>query len=224
MTDTIYTENGSVFLPSENMPSTMSDEAKKMSVVFCHEFLLTAAVWLATKSHRQILQFKRVGDKLEVIGSNCYILVSGEINASFTDWDDGVAVKIESDPSIYALLNMFKVLDVDEMPHELEVIGKSATYSIGGYSAQAKALFTIVSTEPLDMDRVIGLASESPEGHALMSSGNLRIIAKLTKMLGLAYNGWYIEPHGKNKAMVLRLKPEEDQGNILIMAMPQKEG
>ncbi len=198
-------------------------EDKKMSAVFSHDFLLDAAVWLANKSFNPILQFKRVGDKLEVMGSNAYIIVSGEIDASFSGWDDGVAVKLTECEAIYALLKLLRSIDVDEGVHELEIVGNFATYIIDGTTTKSDVFFTSVNMKPLDMDGLAGLASEAPEGRTLMASENLRIMAKLTKMLGFKHTGWYIEPHGKNKAMALRPNPENDTNNILIMAMPQRE-
>jgi hypothetical protein len=184
---------------------------------------LTAAVWLANKNYMPVLQFKRVGDKLEVTGSNAYILVRGEIDASFSGWDDGVAVKLSESAPTNALLTMLRSFDVDEGPHELEIVGNCATYMIDGINTKCDVFFMFATTKPLDIEGLAGLASEAPEGRTLMASENLRTMAKLTKMLGFKHTGWYIEPHGKNKAMALRPNPENDTNNILIMAMPQRE-
>lgn len=198
-------------------------EDKKMSAVFSHDFVLTAAVWLANKNFNPILQFKRVGDKLEVMGTNCYVSVSGEIDASFSGWDDGVAVKLTECAPTYGLLELLRSIDVDEGPHELEIVGNCATYIIDGINTRSNVFFTAANMKPIDTDGLAGLASEAPEGRTLMASENLRIMAKLTKMLGFKHTGWYIEPHGKNRAMALRPNPENDTNNILIMAMPQRE-
>ena len=45
-----------------------------------------------------------------------------------------------------------------------------------------------------------------------------------SKIVGAGCFGWYVEPHGRNKAMALRLMVDQQRNEVLIIAMPRREG
>ena len=200
----------------------MSEE-KKMAT-FKSNAIIGAAVWLALKSERPILQFRRKGDKLEVVGSNAYVLVKGEIPAEFSEgWEDGGVMKMVDHKATLALSDVLALDRYELSEHRLVGDGGcGAEYRVANSRVQFEVPFLETSGNPLTLDSLYEMVDSDPEGRAYLTSEMLRTMAKLTKIVGNRHWCWYFEPHGKNRAVTLRTECGIDPA-VLIMAMPMRE-
>lgn len=101
----------------------MSEGTNKLAT-FAPDSLVEAAAWIATKSiNRPVLQFRRRGGRLEVIGSDAYVMVWGDVAAEFDGWDDGETAMLSDEDAAGALLEALRHGGCWDMPHQLEVAG-----------------------------------------------------------------------------------------------------
>ena len=195
-----------------------------MIAIFKENDLMRAAVILARTSYHPILQFMRKGDKLEVIGSNAYVLISGEITATFENWDDGSSFKVCDSAGLKALARSLK--HASSMPNNIEFDSelKLATVIVGSDKATTTFRFSNCNdNKPLELQESVH-CSDEPEGSTLLDGQNICLIARLIKATGIQYGHWRIIPHGKNKPVCVKHEhPDCGISNLSIIAMPLRE-
>ena len=203
----------------------MGDETRKKVASFEHSPLIRTAAWLANKGGwMPVLQFRRRADRLEVVGSNGYVMIIGEIDATFSEWEDGECVLFSDRGPILSLSNALKhALSGGDGVQVLEIYGDSGLFHITGYFKSVTVRLPHASDEPVKTEAAEEVAATDAEGRSLVSSSNLMVMAKLTRIVGAGCFGWYVEPHGRNKAMALRLMVDQQRNEVLIIAMPLRE-
>lgn len=185
---------------------------------------LDAATWIASNNFNGRIDLIRHGDELQVVGTDCYILVSSLVSCQFDSWPDGECVSFSNfnceAGAIRRLLKRVKkytsqavVLTVEDDWADVRTLHVETTDES---CFSMRVCFKLLPVNRLNLEKLSDVVDCTPEGHVSMSDSTLKMIGKLVKKVSWYCSTWTFNDRGPLHAFDIR----RHDGKAYIIAMP----
>lgn len=164
-----------------------------------------------------MLQFVRLGDKLEICGTNAYVMVLASVPAKFNRWPDGDGFRFGGAEVRALMRGTSKALkDADTVQIETSKGEAAVTLSVDG-TAVATSFPYADPRPPIHLDQLKVKCGEGPDGkvkpvgvHFMsLASTAMRTIAASRREL------WVMKEHGEGNPVEFISK--EEPARVLVM-------
>lgn len=187
---------------------------------------LDAAAWIANKNFNGRIDLIRHGDELQVVGTDCYVLVSSLASCQFDSWPDGECVSFSNfnheAGTIRRLLKRVKkytshavVLTVEDDGADGRTLRMETTDES---CLSTKVCFKLLPAKRLNLEKFDNMVDCQPEGHVCMRDSTLKMIGKLVEKVSWYCSTWTFNDRGPLHAFDIR----RSDGKAYIIAMPTR--
>ena len=191
--------------------------------------VLDAAAWIADNNLNGRIDLIRHGDELQVVGTDCYVLVSSLVSCQFDSWPDGECVSLSNfyreAGAIRKLLKRVEkytsqtvVLTVEDDGADGRILQVETidTIDVSWSCFSMKVRFKLLPARRIDLGKFEDMIDCQPEGHVSMSESTLEMIGKLVKKVSGYGSIWTFNDRGPLHAFDIR----RNDGKTYIIAMP----
>lgn len=192
--------------------------------------VLDAAAWIADNNFNGRIDLIRHGDELQVVGTDCYVLVSSLVSCQFGSWPDGECVSFSNfNREAHAIRKLLKrvekytsqtvVLTVEDDGADGRML-RVETTDVSWSCFSMKVSFKLLPAKRLNLEKFEDVIDCQPEGHVSMSDSTLKMIGKLVKKVSGYGSTWTFNDRGPLHAFDIR----RSDGKAYIIAMPVRAG
>lgn len=185
---------------------------------------LRSAAWIAGQQWDGRMQLERRGEAMVIAGTDNYVYVDVEVDATFCGWDDGdVVALVATKPFMrfcklaydwcYHHLRLY--LTVEYMP-----VSSTVTITISNLDDASNTLAMSLPTihKRIHAEKLDDMPEGQNEGHMAITSSVWWKVSKLMNTLGLPFDAWVLHDRGPLHAFDLTCK----ERSARIFAMPTK--
>lgn len=194
-----------------------------MKATFTKPMILKAAATLANGGYNgSALQFVRIGDKLEICGTNAYVAAIANVDAKFNRWPDGEGFRFNSGEVLALMRGTSKALkSTDTVTIEIAKGAACVMLDVEG-AAVAVSFHYAELRKPINIQHINSACKQAPDGNLQAVAAYFMGLASnaMHTIAGNRYGGWTFKEHGLGNPMEFISKEEPAR----VLVMPQCEG
>lgn len=181
--------------------------------------ILKAAATLANGGYNgSLLQFERIGDKMRLCGTNCYVMVLAAVDARFSCWADGEGFMLRG-PEVQAMMRGISKGIKNAASVTVEAVKGAAVITMDVEGAAISTSFKLENA-----GKLVNLNAIEESCKVQSEPGD--VLAVASYFMGLASNAmrtigggkhsaWTFKDHGETRPMEFISK--EEPARVLLM-------